>query len=89
MWAKQHGLDGMSLAELAEHPDVIEEVERGVGEVMAEFNNAERVKKVKVLGSEWLPDSEELTPTSKLKRRGIHAEYAAEIESFYAPRGAA
>jgi long-chain acyl-CoA synthetase len=44
---------------------------------------------VKVLGTEWLPDSEELTPTSKLKRRGIHARYAAEIESFYAPSGAA
>jgi long-chain acyl-CoA synthetase len=41
------------------------------------------VKKVKVLGDEWLPDSEELTPTSKLKRRGIHAKYAAEIESLY------
>ena len=56
---------------------------------MAAFNNAERVKKVKVLGTEWLPDSDELTPTSKLKRRGVHARYAAEIESFYAPRGAA
>ena len=44
---------------------------------MASFNNAERVKKVVVLHDEWLPDSEELTPTSKLKRRGIHAKYAA------------
>ena len=50
---------------------------------MKQFNNAERVKKVKILGEEWLPDSEELTPTSKLKRRGIHAKYAAEIESIY------
>ena len=50
---------------------------------MAGFNNAERVKKVKILAEEWLPDSEELTPTSKLKRRGIHAKYAAEIEALY------
>jgi long-chain acyl-CoA synthetase len=83
VWAAGNGLGGMSLAELAEHPDVIAEVERGVAEVMAGFNNAERVKKVKVLGTEWLPDSEELTPTSKLKRRGIHARYAAEIEWLY------
>jgi long-chain acyl-CoA synthetase len=89
VWAKQHGIEGLSLVELAEHPAVIEEVEKGVTEAMVEFNNAERVKKVKVLGTEWLPDSEELTPTSKLKRRGIHARYAAEIESFYAPSGAA
>ena len=50
---------------------------------MAPFNNAERVKKVRILGEEWLPDSEELTPTSKLKRRGVHAKYADEIESLY------
>ena len=41
------------------------------------------MKKVRILGDEWLPDSEELTPTSKLKRRGIHAKYADEIEALY------
>ena len=59
------------------------EIETGLAEVMAPFNNAERVKKVHILGEEWLPDSEELTPTSKLKRRGIHAKYAEEIEALY------
>ena len=60
------------------------EVERGLADVMSQFNNAERVKKVTILGEEWLPDSEELTPTSKLKRRGIHTKYADEIEGLYA-----
>ena len=50
---------------------------------MEGFNNAERVKKVKVLGEEWLPDSDLMTPTSKLKRRGIHARFAEEIDAFY------
>jgi long-chain acyl-CoA synthetase len=50
---------------------------------MAAFNNAERVKKVKVLGEEWQPDSVELTPTSKLKRRGIHEKYADVIDALY------
>jgi long-chain acyl-CoA synthetase len=50
---------------------------------MSEFNNAERVKKVHILGEEWLPDSDVLTPTSKLKRRGIHARYEVEIEAIY------
>ena len=51
--------------------------------VMAQFNNAERVKKVAVIGEEWLPDTDVLTPTSKLKRRGINARYAEEIEALY------
>jgi long-chain acyl-CoA synthetase len=81
-WAKSHGIDA-TLAELAEHPDVRAEIEAGLAEVMAAFNHAERVKRVEILGQEWLPDSEELTPTSKLKRRGIHRKYAERIEALY------
>ena len=47
------------------------------------YNPAEAVKKVLVLGEEWLPDTDLLTPTSKLKRRGINARYAREIEALY------
>ena len=82
-WATGEGIEFDTLADLATNPRVVEEVERGLGEVMAQFNNAERVKKFVLLGEEWLPDSEVLTPTSKLKRRGIHAPYEAEIESLY------
>ncbi len=82
-WATAQGLDTTDLTELATHPEVVAAIEAGLEEVMAEFNNAERVKKVKILADEWLPDSELLTPTSKLKRRGIHATYSAEIEGLY------
>jgi long-chain acyl-CoA synthetase len=82
-WAAQRDLGDLSLPELAEHPEVIAEIEAGLEEVMAQFNNAERVKKVCILGEEWLPDSELLTPTSKLKRRGIHATFAAQIDAMY------
>jgi long-chain acyl-CoA synthetase len=50
---------------------------------MESFNHAEQVKKIKVLGEEWLPDSDLLTPTSKLKRRGVMARYRDEIEALY------
>ena len=83
VWASKNGLGGKSLAELAEEPAVIEAIEVGRAEVMQKFSHAEQVKKVKVLGEEWLPDSDVLTPTSKLKRRGIHQRYAEQIEAFY------
>jgi long-chain acyl-CoA synthetase len=85
-WAASHGLTGddATTAALAENPDVIAEINDGLVEVMKGFNNAEAVKKVKVLGDEWLPDSDLLTPTSKLKRRGILARFADEIEELYA-----
>ncbi len=85
-WAASRGLEGeaASVAALAENPDVIAEIERGLSEAMSTFNNAEAVKKVKVLGQEWMPDTELLTPTSKLKRRGILSVFDSEIEALYA-----
>jgi long-chain acyl-CoA synthetase len=84
VWAKEHGIEFTGMSDLASNEQVVAEIEKGLAEVMAGFNNAERVKKVTVLADEWLPDSEELTPTSKLKRRGIHTKYAQAIEDLYA-----
>lgn len=85
VWAHNHGIEFEDLADLATKPEVRAELERGLEEVMADFNKAERVKKFHVLGEEWQPDSDLLTPTSKLKRRGIQSRYAQEIESLYSP----
>ncbi len=83
-WARQHGVGTPDLAALAQDPTVLAEVEANVTAAMAAFNQAERVKRWTLLPAEWLPDSEELTPTMKLKRRGVNAKYAAEIEALYA-----
>jgi long-chain acyl-CoA synthetase len=83
-WARQQGIDFETLADLAANEEVLAEIDRQLPEVMAGFNSAEQVKKVKVLGDEWLPDSDLLTPTSKLKRRGVNQHFAQEIEDLYA-----
>jgi long-chain acyl-CoA synthetase len=82
-WAAQHGLEGKDLNALAGDAEVVAEVERNVAEANKRFSKVEQVKKVTILGEEWLPDSDLLTPTSKLKRRGVHTKYAAEIEAMY------
>jgi long-chain acyl-CoA synthetase len=82
-WARSQGIDFDSLADLAAHPDVRAEVERCVAEANSRFSQVEQIKKVAILPTEWPPDSDELTPTMKLKRRGVLAKYADEIEALY------
>ncbi len=82
-WAASRGIEADSLAELAQDPTVIAEIEAGLVTAMEPFNHAEQVKKVTVLGEEWLPDTDLLTPTSKLKRRGVLARYDDEIDALY------
>ena len=58
-------------------------VQRGVDEINEQFAGVENIRKFTLLGEEWLPDTDLLTPTSKLKRRGILARYAEQIEAMY------
>ncbi len=84
LWAKSNGMDGVPLAELAGREEVIAEIQAGVDKVNRQFAQVEQIKKFTLIGEEWMPDSDVLTPTSKLKRRGVHARYASEIEAMYA-----
>jgi long-chain acyl-CoA synthetase len=43
----------------------------------------EQVKRFTILTTDWPPDSDELTPTMKLKRTPIARKYASEIEALY------
>jgi long-chain acyl-CoA synthetase len=83
VWAREHGLP-TDLPSLAADPTVRAELERGVAEVNQHFSQVEGVKRVAVLGEEWVPDSAQLTATMKLKRRGVLTTYADVIERLYA-----
>ncbi|HKP57887.1 MAG TPA: AMP-dependent synthetase/ligase [Polyangiales bacterium] len=84
VWANKRGMNDPSLATLATNRELIAEVEAGLTHAMENFGRVEKVKRITILANDWLPDSEELTPTAKLKRRAIHAKYKAEIEALYA-----
>lgn len=82
-WAHHNGLDGSDPAALAAHPRVRAEVERAVDATNARVSRPEQIKRFVILPTEWTAESEELTPTLKLKRRVIHAKYRAEIDALY------
>lgn len=83
-YAQKLGLEGKSLDELAASPEINAEIAAAVERGNARLHGNEQVKKFRILSSAWLPDSDELTPTAKMKRRVIHTKYADEIEALYA-----
>ena len=60
------------------------EVARGVETANAQLSRVEQIKRFTILPVDWEPSGDELTPTMKLKRKQIHAKYAAEIDALYA-----
>ncbi|HEX8065172.1 MAG TPA: long-chain fatty acid--CoA ligase [Thermoleophilaceae bacterium] len=83
-WAREHGLEGKSVDELAEEPAVVEAVEAEIARANEQLARVEQIKRFKVLPTDWEPGGEELTPTMKLKRKPIAEKYRDEIETLYA-----
>jgi len=82
-WAKARGVEFTSMAELVEQPAVIEEVRRALAVANTHLSRIEQFKRFTILSAEWSPESEELTPTMKLKRRVINTKYQPQIEAMY------
>ncbi|GGS56527.1 long-chain acyl-CoA synthetase [Planobispora rosea] len=82
-WAQANGIAFTTLAELAEHPDVLKAVEAAVGAANEKLARVQQVKRWRLLPVEWTAETEELTPSLKLKRRVIHAKYAEVIAAMY------
>jgi long-chain acyl-CoA synthetase len=83
-WAAKNGIEFSGIEDLARNDRLLAEVQRAVDSANQHVSRVESIKKFVILPIEWTPDSEELTPTLKLKRRVIHKKYAQEIEALYA-----
>ncbi|MCF2525890.1 AMP-dependent synthetase/ligase [Yinghuangia soli] len=81
-WATARGLTG-TIPELAGHPDLATEVAAAVAAANATLSRAEQVKKYHLLAREWSPETGELTPSLKLKRRIVVTRHGHHLEALY------
>ncbi|MEU2344182.1 AMP-dependent synthetase/ligase [Streptomyces sp. NPDC013082] len=79
-WAAAHGIEG----DPAAHPAVREEIARAVEAANARLNRTEQIKRYRLLEREWGPETGELTPSLKLRRRVIRDRYAEVLDALYA-----
>jgi long-chain acyl-CoA synthetase len=82
-WAEARGLPYADLASFSTLPEVQDEITAAVESANESVARVEQIKKWIVVGDEWTPDSGEVTPSLKLKRRVVLEKYADEIESLY------
>ena len=83
-WAKKAGIDASDLESLAENEQVREEIQRGIDVANERLSRVEQIKKFHIVGGDWAPGGDELTPTMKLKRKPIEQKYSDAIEAMYA-----
>ncbi len=83
LMAQQMGIEFTDLADLAAKPEIRAMAQQAVDAANERLSRPEQVKSFELLPVEWTAESEELTPTLKLKRRVVHHKYADVVDRLY------
>ena len=83
--AAKMGIEFTDLADLSSKPEIRAMAQAAVDKANERLSRPEQVKAWELLPHEWTAESEELTPTLKLKRRVVKTKYADVVEGLYGP----
>ena len=82
-WARENGMGDKPYAELAADPRVRALIEPYVDQLNSKLASYEKIKKFALLPADLTPESGDLTPSQKLKRKAVEQKYQAVLDSFY------
>jgi long-subunit acyl-CoA synthetase (AMP-forming) len=82
-YAARHGLADESPAALAAYPALRQEIQAGIDAANTKLSQVEKVRAFTIVSEYWLPGSDVLTPTMKVRRKPVIERYAAEIDAMY------
>ena len=84
LWAKTHGVEGVSLEQARTHPKVLEALQEAVDRANDAVSKAESIRKFVVLPGDFTEANGYLTPSLKLKRSVVMKDFGDEVEKLYA-----
>lgn len=82
-WLTEKGRPGLPVAALVEDPDLLAEIQGAVDEANRAVSKAEAIRRFSVLAVDWTEEAGQLTPSLKLKRRVVMAEFADDVAALY------
>lgn len=82
-WLENHKLPSMTVSEAAEHPDVLDALNRAVERANQAVSRAESIRKIKVLTTDFTEANGLLTPSLKVKRAAVNRMFEDDINEIY------
>jgi long-chain acyl-CoA synthetase len=82
-WLARNERAAVPVAELVDDPALLAELRTAVTAANATVSSAEAIKHIRVLPADLTEESGHLTPTLKLKRSVVMADFAADVEALY------
>jgi long-chain acyl-CoA synthetase len=82
-FAQEQGILTSEAGAIVKHPKLVERVGRTVDEKNTQLQSYAKIKRFRVLASDFTLDGGELTPTLKVKRKVVSQKYKDAIEELY------
>lgn len=83
-WLERHGERAMSVAEAAENETVRRHVQTVIDGANASVSKAEAIRSFRIVPTDFTEESGHLTPSMKVKRAQIMADFELVVEEIYA-----
>ncbi|RRR27349.1 long-chain fatty acid--CoA ligase [Schaalia georgiae] len=82
-WLRRHGLPVVDAAQAGELPEVRESLERAIARANTRVSRAESIRRYRIVNAAFTVENGYMTPSLKLKRRRVLADYAHEVDALY------
>lgn len=82
-WCSLHDVKYRDNQDLIQNPKVITRFQREVNDINKQLGATEQIKRFRLVQEEWTPQSGELSPTLKLKRRFITDKYSKILADIF------
>jgi long-chain acyl-CoA synthetase len=82
-WCFKHGVKFQDNKDLISNPKVIERFQKEVDKINQDLGNHRQVKKFQLVCEDWTPETGELSPTLKVRRKFIADKYRVKLDKLY------
>jgi long-chain acyl-CoA synthetase len=82
-WATKHKLHYRDNEELVRFPEVVKRFQKEINEINKQLSETEKIKRFRIVCSEWTPNTGELSPTLKLKRKFLYEKYDHIVNEIF------
>ena len=82
-WCSKHKIQYRDNKDLIQIPEIIKRYQEEVDKINASLGRHRQVKKFELTCQEWLPETGELSPTIKVKRKYIKEKYKIKFDKMY------
>jgi len=82
-WCFKHKIKFNDNKDLIKNPKVIARFQKEVDKINKQFGNHNQIKKFELTCQEWAPETGELSPTLKVKRKFLKEKYKIKLDRLY------